>query len=57
MKNSTDRKKNPIRDNKADVIFNIVNYTIVSIMLILIAYPMYFVIIASVSDPHMVNRG
>ncbi len=46
-----------IKDSKPDVIFNTVNYTILSILLLVILYPLYFIIISSFSDPNAVSLG
>lgn len=40
-----------------DKIFDIVNITLLSILLVIMAYPIYFVLVASVSDPTYVNSG
>ena len=37
--------------SKADVVFNIILYGICGLILLLIAYPLYFIIIASFSNP------
>ena len=37
--------------------FDIINYTLLGILLFIVMYPLYFVIIASISDPNMVNAG
>ncbi len=37
--------------------FDIINYTLLGIILFIVMYPLYFVIIASVSDPNYVNAG
>ena len=42
---------------RADIIFDIVNFIILTIVFILVLYPLYFVIIASFSDPNYVNNG
>ncbi|HHV97586.1 MAG TPA: carbohydrate ABC transporter permease [Clostridiaceae bacterium] len=46
-----------IKENIQDKIFNIVNLVILTIVLIITLYPLYFVAIASFSDPVMVNSG
>ncbi|MCI8441231.1 MAG: carbohydrate ABC transporter permease [Provencibacterium sp.] len=51
------QEKKRIRDTTSDRIFNIVIHTILIIFLILVIYPVYFVLIASVSDPTYVNSG
>lgn len=43
--------------NKSDIIFDIFNYTLLSIIGFLVLYPLYFIVIASVSDPDAVNNG
>lgn len=50
-------KKNRIKLSKEDRIFNIITYTLLGILLLLILYPLYFVCIASFSDPALVNSG
>ncbi|HHY82893.1 MAG TPA: carbohydrate ABC transporter permease [Clostridiales bacterium] len=42
---------------KGDVIFDIINYVILSILLLVLVYPIYFIVIASLSDPHAIYRG
>lgn len=37
--------------------FDIINYTLLGIILFIVMYPLYFVIIASISDPNYVNAG
>ena len=46
-----------IQDTKADRIFGIVNGVILTLLTLLIAYPLYFVVIASVSDYIAINSG
>ena len=38
-------------------VFNAVNYVFLTVMLLAVAYPLYFMAIASFSDPHLVNNG
>lgn len=45
------------RTSKVDMVFDIVVITILTILLVIIAYPLYFILIASVSDANAVNRG
>ena len=40
-----------------DKIFDIVNHLILGIAVLLVLYPMYFVVIASFSDPVAINNG
>jgi len=46
-----------IKMTNSDRIFDAVNYLLLTIILIIIAFPLWFVMIASVSDPVMVARG
>ncbi len=50
-------KKNKITMSLSDSIFNATIYIIVIIATLIVAYPLYFVLIASVSDPAYVNSG
>lgn len=42
---------------KGDRLFDIVNYLLLGIMSLIILYPLYFAVIASISDPTLVNSG
>ena len=53
----TNTRKGNIRKSKSDKIYDIIVYTIITILLILVLYPMYFVLIASFSDPTAVSAG
>lgn len=46
-----------IKDRGGDRIFNIVNYTILMLFLIAVAYPLIYVVSASLSDPRAVISG
>ncbi len=52
---STKTKK--IKHTKGDIVFNVINYFILTLVGLSIAYPLYFVIIASVSDPAYIQSG
>lgn len=41
----------------SDKIFKIINYTILSLVLAIFMYPIWFVLVASISDPTFVNTG
>lgn len=43
--------------SRGDKIFDFVNVLLFSILLVIIIYPLYFMVIASVSDPTAVNNG
>lgn len=42
---------------KGDVAFDACNYTLLSVLLLLVLYPLYFVVTASVTDPDLVYSG
>ncbi len=46
-----------IKNSTGDRIFNIVNYTLLGLLLLVVIYPLWFVLIASFSDPSAVNIG
>lgn len=49
--------KTKTRQSKSDNIFDIVVFTILTIILLIVAYPLYFIIISSVSEPAAVAGG
>lgn len=49
--------KNKIKETKSDRIFDVVTFVIMLIVLLIVLYPLYFVVIASISDPTAVNLG
>ena len=46
-----------MRRSRGDVIFDTVNYTLITVFFLLILYPLYFILIASISNPDLVNTG
>ena len=46
-----------IRRIRSDLIFDITVNAILALLLLIVAYPLWFVIIASVSDPTAVSFG
>ena len=46
-----------IKKSKSDVVFDIINYSLLTLVLIIVLYPLWFVVIASFSDPLSVLRG
>lgn len=46
-----------IKKSREDKIFDGIVYTIIIILMIIVLYPLYFVVIASISDPNAVNLG
>lgn len=51
------KNKKVTRRSKEDKVFDIINVFLVAIMLILVIYPLYFIVIASFSDPNMIYEG
>ena len=49
--------KKKISQSKADRVFDIMNYVFLTICFLLVAYPLYFIVIASISDPVDVYAG
>lgn len=49
--------KMEIRKSKADRMFDFINYIILGVVLLTVLYPLYFIIIASISDPVYVQAG
>lgn len=45
------------RESTEDRIFNVLNLLILSAVLFIVLYPLYFTVIASISDPVLVNTG
>lgn len=45
------------RQTRADRLFNLVNGLFMALVVLLMAYPLYFILIASFSDPTQVNAG
>ncbi len=46
-----------IRRSKSDRLFDLINSVLLSAVLLCIVYPLWFVVIASLSDPNAVNSG
>lgn len=57
MSKNSKIKENKIRDSRSDKAFQIILYIIAVIILFLVLYPLYFVVIASFSDPSAVAGG
>lgn len=45
------------RKSREDIVFDSVNYTLLVLVVLIVLYPLYFVIIASISDPNLVGSG
>ena len=50
-------KNNALKDTRGDKIFFTVNAIILGILALIILYPLYFIVIASISDPDAVLGG
>lgn len=46
-----------IKNTREDQIFNFIKYGILTLALLVVLYPLYFIVIASFSDPSAVNTG
>ncbi len=46
-----------MRRSREDVVFDITVYIILAVITLIVLYPLYFVLIASFSDPDLVNSG
>lgn len=51
------KNRNVIRESRGDRIFNACVIVMMILVILIIAYPLYFVIIAAVSSPNAVNSG
>lgn len=49
--------KKKIRLNKGDLTFTILNYVILGVIFLVVLYPLYWVLIASISDPSFISTG
>lgn len=56
-KNAKTVKNNIIRDSVSDRVFSLTNGILLGIITLILIYPVYFVVIASISDPTYVNLG
>ncbi|OUS67670.1 sugar ABC transporter permease [Paenibacillus sp. MY03] len=46
-----------MRETRSDRIFYIANYLVLTIIMLAVLYPLYFIVIASISDPQLVSTG
>ncbi len=49
--------KTTIKDTREDLIFNVISKTIIILSCLLVLYPLYFILIASISNPDFVLSG
>jgi len=57
MKTEIMNKRNKMKRSRADVVFDVLNVAFTLIITLIIVYPLYFIIIASFSDPFSVYYG
>ena len=50
-------RNNALKDTKGDKIFFVINACILGLLALIILYPLYFIVIASISDPDAVLGG
>ena len=55
MKNKSHQRS--ISQSRADVAFDVMNYILLTLALLVVAYPLYFIVVASISDPSAVYAG
>lgn len=46
-----------VRSQRSDMVFNIILYTVCALLLLIVLYPLWFIVIASLSDPSAVASG
>lgn len=54
---AADRLKIKTKRSKEDVVFDTINFIVLTVVLLLVAYPLYWVIISSISSPSAVSSG
>ena len=57
MKKASIKNRNPIRDGVGDKIFYAINGLFLGLMALIVLYPLYFIVIAAISDPDAVLAG
>lgn len=57
LKNEKGTKAIKVKKTRGDIIFDIVVYGVAAIVMLIILYPLYFIVIASFSDPSQVANG
>jgi len=51
------RQKNKIRESKVDLVYYIIVGIILALLVLIVVYPIYYIMIASISDPDAVLNG
>lgn len=49
--------KNKVKKSKEDKVFDAILYTVATLLILITLYPMYFIVIASISNPALVSSG
>ncbi|MDF2591930.1 MAG: carbohydrate transporter permease [Clostridia bacterium] len=49
--------KNGIGRSRSDLIFDVINFVFFTLAMLVVLYPLYFIVIASISDPYKVAGG
>ena len=57
LKKASAKGRNPIRDSLGDKVFYAINALVLGLMALIVLYPLYFIVIASISDPDAVLAG
>ena len=57
MKKTILPEKTTIKRSKEDIVFDVITYGFLGFVTLIVAYPLYFVLIASISDPYLVLGG
>lgn len=55
--NSTSKNRGPIKTTSGDKVFYTINGLFLALMALIVIYPLYFIVIASISDPDAVLGG
>ncbi|EWS80164.1 sugar ABC transporter permease [Brachybacterium phenoliresistens] len=51
------RRAEPLHRRLADPLFAVITYGLIAVAILVIVYPLYFIVIASISDPTLVQQG
>lgn len=55
--NRSNKRKHPMKDTLSDKVFYVFDWLILILLALIIIYPLYFIIIASISDPDAIFNG
>jgi len=51
------RRAEPLHRRLSDPLFAVITYGLIAVAIVVIVYPLYFIVIASISDPTLVQQG